>query len=566
MTLDLIVDGGLVYDGLGRPAVEADLGIKNGRVTEVGRLKGRTAARRLDASGLATAPGFIDTHAHSDLSVIVNPVAESQVAQGVTTEVFGHCGMSPYPLSDRSAKHIFHWIREGTPGRPPFDWSSAAEYFAKVRRQGLGLNLVPLAGHVTARADVVGDEDRPLTAEETAQLLARMEEGFAAGCRGMTSGLFYPPTTSADAAELTACAKLMRRFPGAVVYTAHVRDQDEGIEASVNELLTVGRAAGVAVHVSHLGVGWRANHGKGARVVEQLTRLRGEGLPVTADTLPYPNKGPFWAPRVVLPESLYDFRRPWRQQAIALQLRLADPLWAEELTARLEREPVTETARQWGARPEEIWEAIVIDGAATEWGRGLVGLTMAAAASRLRGRIGADGAGRPPTPARLFVELLRREGPDLSAVIISTSPEDERAILTCPFISFGTDSTATRVEDVGSPLELMQAHPRMFGTFPRVLGFYAREQGLLSLPEAVRRMTSLPASIFGLENRGVIRPGAWADLVVFNPDTICEVGTFLQPRAYPKGLRAVVVNGIPVFEDGRFSGELPGRLLTSDVE
>lgn len=556
MSLDLIVEGGLIYDGLGNKAVRADLGVKDGRVSEVGNLKGRAASRRIDAAGLATAPGFVDTHGHSDLAVTVNPVANSQVAQGITTEVFGHCGMSPYPLSERSAKYIFHWVRETTPGQPPFDWHGPAQYFAKVRARGLGLNMVPLMGHLTARADVVGDDDRPLASGELDQLLVRMEAGFAAGCRGMTSGIYYPPSTSADVAELAACARLMRRHPGAATYTAHVRDQDDGVEAAIEELLEVGRQAGVAVHVSHFGVGWRSNHGKGRRILGKLAALRDKGFAVTADTLPYPNKGPFWGPRAVLPEDLYDFRRPWRAQGISLQMRLAAPAFAETLVGHLERQPVCDSALKWGARPAEIWDSMIIEEAATDRGRAFIGLSIAEAAAR---------AGKG-TPARLFVELLGSEGPDLSAVVINTSPDDEKAILTCPFVSFGTDSIATRPGDEGSPLELMQAHPRMYGTFPRVLGLYARDEGLIALEEGIRRMTSLPARIFGLKDRGMIRQGTWADLVVFDPATIGEVGTFLAPRAYPKGLKTVVVNGVPVVEDGRFTGELPGRLLTSDVD
>jgi len=557
VTFDLVVEGALIYDGLGKPAVRADLGVQGGRVAEVGNLMGRAAARRLDAAGLAVAPGFIDTHGHSDLAVVVNPVAESQVAQGITTEIFGHCGMSPYPLSERSAPYVFHWVKECRPGRQPFDWYGPAQYFAKVREQGLGLNMVPLMGHLTARADVVGDDDRPLSPRELEQLLARMEEGFAAGCRGMTSGVYYVPTTSADVAEIAACARLMHRYPGAVAYTAHVRDQDDGVEAAVDEFLAAGRRAGVAVHVSHFGVGWRSNHGKAKRILSKLAALREQGFPVTADTLPYPNKGPFWGPRAVLPEELYDFRQPWRPQAILLQMRLADPAFAKELAARLERQPVNEAALKWGARPAEIWDTIVVEEAASAWSRSFVGLTVAEAARK------ADGS---PSPARFYVELLRREGPDLSTVIINTSPEDEEAILTCPFVSFGTDSIATRPEDAGSPLEQMQAHPRMFGTFPRVLGLYARDRGLIPLEEAIRRMTSLPAAIFGLTNRGTIASGSWADLVVFDPAAVGEVGTFLRPRAYPEGIKAVVVNGTLVLEEGRFTGALPGRLLTRDVE
>ncbi len=555
MTFDFVIAGGTVYDGLGNPPVWADVGVKDGHVRAVGDLRGAAASRRIDAFGLATSPGFIDTHGHSDLAVVVNPTVESQVAQGITTEVFGHCGMSPYPLSERSAKYIFHYPKEWPAGKPPFDWRGPAEYFARLRRQGVGLNLVPLMGHLTARADVVGDEDRPLRPGEMGRLLAHMDEGFAAGCRGMTSGLYYPPTTSADVGEMAACAKLMHKYPGAAAYTAHVRDQEDRVEEAIDELLAAGQEAGVPVHVSHFGVGWRSNRGKGARVMKWLAALREQGRRVTVDILPYPNKGPFWAPRAILPADLYDSRKSWRPQAIRLQMLLADPAAFERLVEHLEREPVCPAALSWGARPEEIWDAVRIEEAVTERGRSLAGSSMAEAARK-------SGL----TPARLFVELLRGEGPGFSAAVINTAEEDEEAILTCPFVSFGTDSTGASAEDDGSPLELMQAHPRMYGTFPRVLGLYARDRGLVSLEEGIRRMSSWPASIFGLANRGAVREGAWADLVVFDPKTIAEAGTFLRPRAYPKGIKAVFVNGIPVVEDGAFTRALPGRLLTRDVE
>jgi len=559
MSFDLIISAGSLHDGLGKPPVRADLGVSGGRIRAIGDLKGEQATRRVDAQGLATCPGFLDTHGHSDLAIMVNPSVESQVAQGITTEVFGHCGMSPYPLSAKSAKYIFHYPKEYAAGRPPFDWYGPAEYFSKVRKRGIGLNLVPLMGHLTARADVVGDDDRPLKPGELDQLLARMREGFAAGCRGMTSGVSYPPTKSASVEELAACAGLIHEYPGAAAYTAHIRDQEDHVDEALEEFLAAGQKADVHVHVSHFGVGWQANYGKTPRILGELGALRDQGRRLTVDTLPYPTKGPFWGPRAVLPEEFYTHVKPWRMQAIALQMHLADQQAFEDLVARLEREPVNAVALSWGTQPAEIWDAIHIENAISERGRSLLGLSMTEAAQRLGGK------GRL-TPARLFVELLSSDGPDLSTVIINTLEADEEAIIRCPFVSFGTDSIGTRAEDVGSPLELMQAHPRMYGTFPRVLGHYARDLGLIPMEEAIRRMTSLPAAIFGLRERGVLREGAWADLVVFDPAAIREGGTFLAPRAYPKGIKAVFVNGTAVLEDGLFTSALPGRLLTRNVE
>jgi N-acyl-D-aspartate/D-glutamate deacylase len=547
----VIIAGATVFDGTGAPGRKADVAVKDGRIAEVGRLTQATAARRIDAAGMALSPGFIDAHAHSEFGLYINPAGESQVGQGITTEVAGQCGFSPFPLSSRTCRHSFFWPRERRPGWPELDWTDAAGYFRRARSRGMGMNLVPFLGHLSVRAEVVGDDDRPLTPAERGRLLQIVDDALTQGAPGLSSGVAYTPAKAADAAELTDCCRVLSRHGG--VYAAHVRSYEAGTLAAVKEAVEVAATAGVPLQVSHLSVAGRANWGQGAAAFEYIAAERRRGRRITADVIPYPTQGLWWGPRIVLPSRLkYDWRQAWGPQARRTQgeLQAVDAL--ERLVSELEADPLNEEAAELGLCPGDLWAGLHIVSAGAA-GRELVGLSLMDAAAR-----------RGVTPGRLWATLLAADGEALGTVLFSTDETDFLAAARDPGTAFCTDSIATSPELVGASFCGIQSHPRHWGTFPRVLGLYVREQGILTLPEAIRKMTALPAAAFGLQGRGVVRAGCWADLVAFDPRRVGERGTYTSAVAYPAGIEVVLVNGRVAYEAGRFTGDLAGRLLTRD--
>jgi len=550
-TYDVLIAGATVYDGTGAPGRKADVAVKGGRIAEVGQNIQATAARRIDAANLAVSPGFIDAHAHSEFGLLINPPGESQVGQGITTEIAGQCGFSPFPLSSRACRHSFFWPDPRRPEWPELDWQDAAGYFKRARSRGMGMNLVPFLGHLSARAEVVGDEDRPLLPAELRRLLQIIDDALAQGAPGLSSGVAYKPSTAADAAELTDCCRVLSRHGG--VYAAHVRSYEEGALAAVKEAVEVAAAAGVPLQVSHLSVAGRANWGQGAAAFEYIAAERRRGRRITADVIPYPTQGLWWGPRIVLPSRFkYDWRQAWGPQARRIQGELQAAGAVERLARELEAHPLTDEAAELKLRPEDLWAGLHIVSAGAA-GADLVGLPLEEAAAR-----------RGVTPGRLWATLLAADGEAMGTVLFSTDEADFQAAARDPGTSFCTDTIATSPDLVGASFCGIQSHPRHWGTFPRVLGLYVREQGILTLPEAIRRMTALPAATFGLTGRGVVRAGCWADLVVFDPVCVGERGTYTSAVAYPAGIEMVLVNGRIAYEAGRFTGELAGRLLTRD--
>ncbi len=522
-----MIRGGTVLDGTGAARTRADVAVKDGRILALGELGRAEADTVLDATGLVVAPGFIDMHSHSDLSLLINPRAESKLRQGVTTEVIGQCGFSPAPAPGPRAdaiRAIFGvWAKE-----VDWSWGSYGEYLAALRQQGTSVNVVPVVGHGVLRAGVMGEENRPPTAGELEQMRAATRVAMEEGAFGMSSGLAYAPGMFADADELAALAAEIAPLGG--IYFSHIRGEDERLLHAVSEAIEIGRRAGVPVQISHLKAEGRRNWGKTQAALELIEQARGQSVEVGFDAYPYTawNTG------------LAQLLPPWAREGgrEAVLSRLEEPLTRGRLADELAQAARADPGR---------WERRLLASAESEANRPLQGKTIAEIAS-LRGT--------PPEQAVL--DLLIEERADAAMVGFGMCEEDVRRVLAHPLATIGSDSASQAPYGV---LGRSHPHPRTYGTFARVLGRCARDEGLFSLEDAVAKMTGRAAARLGLLDRGKMEPGMAADIVVFDPETITDRATYEQPHQYAAGVRWVIVNGILELEGDEHTDQGPGQVL-----
>lgn len=516
---DLVVAGGRVCDGTGRPLFDADVGVRDGRIARLGDLSTARAARRVDARGRVVAPGFIDMHSHSDESVLVNPRLESALRQGVTTVVAGNCGGSSAPAVGLAAEELERDIARFDLERT---WTSFGEYLDAIEKHGTAVNFCSLAGHGTLRHAVIGGERRPPTAGELAAMKAVLASCLEEGAIGLSTGLVYPPSSYAELDEVVALAEVAARYGG--LYASHMRNEGDRLFEAVDEAIAVGRRSGARVEISHHKAAGQRNWGKVKRSLAMIAAAREEGLAVMADQYPY--------------------------TASSTGLGVVIPGWAHEggtgaLVERLRDPAVRRRIRDEATETERRWDAIVM--ARARRNRELEGKSVAAIA-----------AARGVDPLEAACDLLVAEEGKVAIVIHSMHEDDVQEVMRAPFVCVGSDSSAAAPY---GPLSEGKPHPRAYGTFPRILGRYVRELEVLSLEEAVRKTTSLTASQVGLRDRGVVAEGCWADLVVFDPLTVADTATFQDPHRYPVGIDTVIVNGKVQLADGEVAPELYGRVL-----
>jgi N-acyl-D-amino-acid deacylase len=534
--LDILIKNGVVVDGTGKPAFKADVGIAAGRIALVAEDIEQEAKRTIQAQGLHLAPGFIDAHTHSDLTLLVNPRAESKIRQGVTTEVIGNCGGSPAPLLGATMEEA---RTEAKSLGLDVTWASMAEYLERLRKPGIAVNVVPLVGHNTVRGAVLGFDDVQPTPGQQAEMERLVAQAMEQGARGLSTGLFYPPGFYARTEEVIGLARVAARRSG--IYATHVRSETNRLFEAVAEAIEIGKQAEIQVQISHVKLEGYRNWEGADRLLAMLedARLRGpalsaaEGVRVGCDQYPY-TAGVSWL-AYILPY--------WAQAggAKAVGKRLSDP----EVRARL-RKDWEENRAEWEDR-----------GGMRDWTDILI----------------TDCVPRPDVQGRNIAEIAADEGKDplqtsLDLIVVSEGQEEcecfgqlednVRVLMRHPLEVVGRDGDALAPYGV---LARSRPHPRYYGTFPRVLGHYVREEKVLSLEEAVKKMTSVTAERFGLSHRGVIREGAWADLVLFNAQTVADRATYTDPHQYPEGIPCVVVNGVVVVDQGEHTGALPGQVL-----
>ena len=516
---DLLIRGGTVIDGTGAPAVRADVAVTNGRITDLGAFTGRRAMRMIDARGKVVAPGFIDIHSHSDESMFVNAALESALHQGVTLVVCGNCGGSAAPLHGLAAVEADReYARLGIERT----WSSFYEYVAAVERNGAAINVCSYVGHGTLRMCVMGAEARPPTAHELAEMRRLLSRALDEGAVGLASGLIYPPSAYGAQDELVSLCEVVAGHGG--LYASHIRDEGSRLLEAVEENLEIGRRSRVRVQLSHHKASGQKNWGKVRESVAKIEGARRAGVDVQADQYPY--------------------------TASSTGLAVTIPNWVHEggsakLTERLRQPSVRERIRTEDTETGRAWDRIVIARARhhPEYsGRSVADLAKA--------------AGKDPLEWTCDT-LVEHEGA-VDIVHHSMSEDDVRFVMRQPWIAIGSDSRANAPY---GPLSFGKPHPRSYGTFPRVLGHYAREGGVLALEDAVRKMTSLTARHLRLRDRGEVRIGAWADLVVFDPERVNDVATYDDPHRYPEGIEYVLVNGAVAVEGGETMPDRAGRFL-----
>lgn len=521
----LLIRGARIVDGTGSPWFFGDVEVAGDRIARVGRrLDATPGARVVDAEGRVLAPGFIDIHSHSDDTILLNPRAESKVRQGVTSEVIGNCGYSLAPLEGGALADVRRDLEDsGIDVR----WRSFDEYLTHVERSGTAVNIASLVGHGTVRRAVMGCVERGPSREELDRMKALVARALNEGAWGISSGLIYPPSCYASTDELVELARVAREAGG--IYASHIRNEDDRLVQAVEEAIAIGERARVPVEISHHKASGVQNWGTVRTTIALMDEARARGVNVACDVYPYTASSTSLS--VILPQWIFDGGLD-----AALQ-RLKDPAVRERIRPIVEEEE----GRKRG------WDKTVISSVTRERNRVFEGMSLLQVAEL---------TGKDPFTAAL--DLLVDECAAVQTVRFGMCEEDVAYVLAWPESCVGSDASARAPY---GPLGKGKPHPRSYGTFPRVLARYVRERGALRLEEAVRKMTSLPASRIGLPDRGIIRPGMIADLVLFDPDKVADMATYADPHRYPMGIDWVFVAGTPVVAHGEHTGATPGRVL-----
>jgi dihydroorotase/N-acyl-D-amino-acid deacylase len=526
---DVLITNGRIVDGTGAPWFRGDVGIIGDRIAEIGQLAGRDARSRIDASNLVVSPGFIDMLGQSEFNVLADPRAASKITQGITTEITGE-GASIAPLNDalvKSAQPTYDRFQV------VLDFRTLTEYFARLERNRPALNLGTFVGAGGVRAYVLGNGQKAAGAADLDAMKALVEQAMQQGALGLSTSLQYVPGRFATTDEIVELARVAKRHGG--IYMSHQRSESAQIIPSLDEVFAVAERAGIPAEVWHLKTAYRANWGRMADVLKHFDAARARGLDVTANMYPYDRASngldaclPLWV----------------REGGLeAMLARLNDPAARQRIKRDMDDPNAKDWENQWygSGGGAGVMVSTVLDPALRKWeGKNLV-------------EIGKE-IGKDPRDAAMDLVIADRGE---TSVIISIMREDDvRLALAHPMISIGTDSGA-RAED--GPFSESKSHPRAWGSFPRVLGKYVREERLITLEEAVRRFTSRPAARLGLADRGILRPGMKADLAIFNPATIRDVSTFVDPTHYSQGVEHVLVNGRAVVSGGNITTERPGE-------
>ncbi len=528
-TFDTIIRGGTVYDGSGGAPRRADVGIKGDRIAAVGNLKSATATTIIDAAGLAVAPGFINMLSHSESSLITDGRSQGELRQGVTTQIFGEGSMGP--LSDDMKRR-----RASTQGDLRFEipWTTLSEYLTYLEKHGVSQNIASFVSATTIRENVIGLEDKAPTPEQLDRMRELVRQEMEAGALGVTTALIYPPAFYAKTEELIELCKVAARYQGK--YIAHIRSEGNRLLEAVEETLRISREAGLPAEIYHLKTSGESNWNKMDKVIAMINEARRKGMKITADMYMYTAGST--GLDASMPPWVFDGGRA------AADKRLQDPE-ARKKIAEAIRTPSNdwENLYMLAGSPDRI----LLVGFRSEALKPLTGKTLAEVA-RMRGK----------DPIETIMDLVYEDRSRVGTVYFMMSEENIKKQLRQPWVSLGSDAASMAPE--GAFLR-SSTHPRAYGNFARLLGKYVREEKVITLQEAVRRLSSLPATNLGLDHRGLLKEGMFADVVVFDPATIGDRATFENPHQYSVGVKHVFVNGIQVLKDGEHTGAKPGRAL-----
>jgi N-acyl-D-amino-acid deacylase len=523
---DLVIRGGGILDGSGTDAVQGDLAIRDGRIVALTPRYAGSARREIDARGSIVAPGFIDIKTHSDFTLPSTPRAESKILQGVTTEVIGHCGFSLAPVLPGRAPILKEYLAGFAPWIETRETSFAA-YMDEF--PSTAVNTIMQVGHNTLRLMTTGMEGRAPNDDEMAVMTGLLDEGLAAGALGLSSGLFTAPGSFARVDEIHALLRVVRRHGG--MYATHLRSEAGEIFAAVDEAIDAAEVSGVHVHIAHLKLSGLENRQRARQILEKIEAAQQRGVGVDCDAYPY----------TCAANPLRNLLPLWVQEGGVQTMlgRLRDPAVRLRVGREIDERGLTNFGRI------ASWDVVSVSTSRTrsrDAGRSIPELAREAGVS----------------PIDCVCDLLTADDGATFVVVCSIDEADVQTLLRSPAVLVGSDGRAVAPDSVAGQ---GRPHPRFYGTFPRVLGHYARDLGLLSLPEAVRKMTGGPAEILRLVDRGLLREGHRADVTVFDPATILDRATYQDPHQYPSGISTVIVNGVVVVDAGRHTGALPGKVL-----
>jgi N-acyl-D-aspartate/D-glutamate deacylase len=527
MAWDILIRGGTVIDGSGRPGEAADVAIADGRIARIGRALSGEAARIIDAAGLAVTPGFIDIKTHSDFTLPINPKAESKVRQGVTTEIIGHCGYSVAPCLPGKRQTLADYLSGGAPWLP-FRETSFPDYLDSFPK--VAVNAGMLVGHNTLRLMVMGLDNRAPTAAELQQMIDLLDEGLGAGALGLSTGLFTPPGSFAEPSEIMALCAVVARHRA--LYFTHIRDEANKVLEALDEAIAVARAYPIHVEIVHLKCSGIDNWGKAGEILARIAQARAACCDIDCDAYPYAAGA----------NPLKNLLPPWVQVGSneTMLARLALP----ETRARIEADIADNGLNNWGRIPS--WEAVQVS----------ISPQMPQHAGKT---IAALAAERDVAPIDLVCDLLVEDNGATRVLITSISEDDIRTIVRSPTALVGSDGNC--VADYGITSQGMP-HPRFYGTFPRIIGHYVHDEGLLPLEQAIHKMTGATAAALKLRDRGLLAERHRADVAIFDPADFRDQATYAEPHRYPSGARtSVIVNGTLVVDNAVHTGALPGMVL-----
>ena len=527
---DLVIMHGRIVDGTGSPWYSGDIGIRDGRIAAIGSLSESGRKRTIDAGGKVVAPGFIDMLGQSEMTILVDPRLPSKIFQGITTEVTGEGG-SIAPLNDAI-------IEADRPGYEHYkitpDWRTFRQYFARLEKQGMGINLASYVGATQVRRMVLGDADVQPTAEQLEKMKALVRDAMHEGAVGVSTSLEYAPAPYAKTEEIIALASEAAKFGG--IYATHMRSESDNVLASIDESLRIGREAHIPVEIWHIKVAGKKNWGRMPEVVAKINQARAQGEDISANTYAYPA----WF------NSMSAFIPPWAHDGGDLKLieRLKDPA----TRARIRKDMET-PSKGWDNEWDEISGPQDV----------MIGVVQNPALKNFQGKRLSDVAQAwNKNPMDALFDLLTEDKAFTSCAVFGMSEPDVALALQQPWVSVDNDSSGTAPDGI---LGEEHPHPRAYGTFPRILRKYVREEKKLTLEDAIRKFSALPAQRMRFVDRGVLKQGMWADVVIFDPETVRDLATFDNPNQLSQGMEFVLVNGVPVIENGKMTGALPGKVL-----
>jgi N-acyl-D-amino-acid deacylase len=530
LPFDLVITNGHIIDGTGSPWYSGDVGIRNGRIAAIGNLSFAARKRTVDAKNKVVAPGFIDMLGQSEITILVDPRLPSKIFQGITTEVTGEGG-SAAPLNDaiiKSDRPLYDHYKINP------DWRTFREYFARLEKQGMGLNLASYVGATQVRRMVLGDDDKQPTPAQLDQMRSLVRDAMHDGTVGVSTALEYAPAPYAKTDELIALASQASPFGG--IYATHMRNESDSVLDAIDEAARIGKEAHIPVEIWHLKVAGKNNWGRMPEVVAKINEYRAQGLDISANTYAYTA----WF------NNLSAFIPPWAHDGGDAKLveRLKDPA----MRARMRKDMET-PSRDWDNEWQEIKSPQDV----------MIAVVQNPALKQFQGkRLSEIASAGNKDPMDALFDLLAEDKAFTFCAVFGMSEPDVALALEQPWVSIVNDSEGTSPEGL---LGEEHPHPRAYGTFPRILRKYVREEKKLTLEEAIRKFSALPAQRMRFTDRGVLKQGMWADVVVFDPETIRDLATFDNPNQLSQGMEFVLVNGVPVIENGKMTGALPGKVL-----